>query len=108
MHTFTISYFTHKDTSYFMATEHFSHAKFEIFDKIEDVTSFILWKFARVLDDLLSHENQVNFAIVNTTQPFVSVVELRKALKESKKTSFQDGRKFMLFNILGELEARAQ
>ena len=85
MHTFTISYVTDKDTSYFMATEHFSHAKFEIFDKIEDVTLFILWKFARVLDDLLSHEHQVNFAIVHTTQPFVSVVELRKALKESKK-----------------------
>jgi len=51
-----------------MATEHFSHAKFEIFDKIEDVTLFILWKFAQVLDERLSHEHQVNFAIVHTTQ----------------------------------------
>ena len=86
MHTFTISYFTHKDTSYFMATEHFSHAKFEIFDKIEDVTLFILWKFAQVLDEPLSHKHQVNFAIVHTTQGSVSVVELRKALKESTKS----------------------
>ena len=68
-----------------MATEHFSHAKFEIFDKIEHATLFILWKFAYVLDEPLSHEHQVNFAIVHTTKAFVSVVELRKALKESTK-----------------------
>ena len=47
-----------------MATEHFSHAKFEIFDKIH------------VLDEPLSHENQVNFAILHTANAFVSVVEL--------------------------------
>ena len=88
MHTFTIVYVTAKDTLYFMATEHFSHAKFEIFDKIEHVTLFILWKFARVLDEPLSHENQVNFAILHTTNAFVSVVELRKSLKESKKNIF--------------------
>ena len=85
MHTFTISYVRAKGTSYFMATEHFSHAKFEIFDKIEDATLFILWKFARVLDDPLSHEHQVSFAIVHTTNAFGSVVELRKSLNESKK-----------------------
>ena len=55
-----------------MATEHFSHAKFEIFERIEDVTLFILWKFAHVLDGPLSHEHQVNFAIVHTTKAFVS------------------------------------
>ena len=88
MHTFTISYVTAKDTSYFMATEHFSHAKFEIFDKIEDATLFILWKFARVLDEPLSHEHQVSFAIVHTTNAFDSVVELRKSLTDSKKNIF--------------------
>ena len=89
MHTFTISYVTAKDTSYFMATEHFSHAKFEIFDKIEHATLFILWKFACVLDEPLSHEHQVSFAIVHTTNAFVSVVELRKSLKESKNFFFE-------------------
>ena len=89
MHTFTISYFTHKDTSYFMATEHFSHAKFEIFDKIEDVTLFILWKFAQVLDERLSHEHQVNFAIVHTTNALGSLVELRKSINDSRKFFFE-------------------
>ena len=79
-----MSYVRAKDTSYFMATEHFSHAKFEIFDKIEDATIFIFWKFARWLDDPLSHEHQVSFALVNTTNAFTSVVELRKSLIQSK------------------------
>ena len=88
MHTFTISYVTAKDTSYFMATEHFSHAKFEIFDKIEHVTLFILWKFACVLDEPLSHEHQVSFAIVHTTNAFDRVVQLQKSLSDSKKNMF--------------------
>ena len=77
-----------------MATEHFSHAKFEIFDKIEDVTLFILWKFAQVLDEPLSHKHQVNFAIVHTTQGSVSVVELRKALKESTRNIVSRWKRF--------------
>ena len=97
MHTFTISYVTAKDTSYFMATEHFSHAKFEIFDKIEDVTLFIFWKFALVLDERLSHEHQVNFDIVHTTEAFVSVVELQKALTESKKNIFFEMEPYFCF-----------
>ena len=88
MHTFTISYVRAKGTSYFMATEHFSHAKLKSFDKIEDATLFIFWKFARCLDEALSYENQVSFALVNTTNAFISVIELWKSLTESKKNMF--------------------
>ena len=74
--------------------------------KIEDATLFILWKFERVLDDPLSHEHQVSFALVHTTNAFGSVVELRKSLTESKKTCFRSLTSRMLPDLIGELEAR--
>jgi hypothetical protein len=58
--------------------------KVEIFDKIEDATIFIFWKFARWLDDPQAFEHQVSFALVNTTNAFPNVVELRKSLTQSK------------------------
>ena len=70
--------------SYFMATEHFSHAKFELFDKIEDATIFILWKFANYLDDPQAYLHQVSFSLINTTNAFCNMVELQKSLTQSK------------------------
>ena len=38
----------------------------------------------KILDDPQAFEHQVSFALVNTTNAFTSVVELRKSLTQSK------------------------